>query len=135
MIRKIITVSILLATLVSITSVMHIASAAEPELKLDISAYEGDLIGSKAIPSHAFSWTPDLTLRKKVINIYERLLSPTTLGPEEFSSSIDESNQRLFSFEVYQGDGLDDLRSNSHNNITLPDEDTSAYGVTVKQRF
>ena len=135
MIRKIITGSILFATLVSITSVAHVARAVEPNLKLDISAFEGDLTTSKKFAHHAFSWTPNLALRKKVINIYERLLSPITLEPAEFSFSPDEPTQRLFSFEVYQGDGLDDLRSRTHNNITLPDEDTSAYGVTVKQRF
>ncbi len=135
MIRKIITASIFLATLVSITSVAHVARAVEPDLKLDISAYEGDITGSKKAPSHAFSWSPDLALRKRVINIDQHLLSPATLQPDEYSTSYEESNQRLFSFEVYQGDGLDDLRSSSHNNITLPDEDTSAYGVTVKQRF
>ena len=135
MIRKIITGSILLATLVSITSVAHVARAVEPNLNIDISADNGNIAAAKIPATHAFSWTPDLALRKKATNFYERLLLPTHLDPIDFSFTTAESNQRLFSLEVYQGDGLDDLRSNPNHNITLPDEDTSAYGVTVKQRF
>ncbi len=136
MIRKIITGSILLATLVSISSVAHVARAVEPDLKLDIPISQGDFSTNKKNATHAFSWTPDLALRKRVSNLYERLLLPKTVNQRDYSFSADESDQDLISFEVYQGDGLDDLRSHStHHNITLPDEDTSAYGVTVKQRF
>ena len=136
MIRKIVTGSILLATLVSITSVTHVVRAVEPDLNLDFSAYQIDMSNNKKFAAHAFSWTPDLALRKRVINIYERLLLPANDETSGLSFTEKEAEQRFFSFEVYQGDGLDDLRSRSnHNNITLPDEDTSAYGFKVKQRF
>ena len=137
MIRNIITAAILLAALVSMASVAQIASAVEPELNLDISAYKDNLAVSSQLYAHPFSWTPDLSQRARVIKLYEHLVLPKFLETTGFSDEPAVSEQRLFSFEIYQGDGLDDLRQRSkyHNNITLPDEDTEAYGVTVKQRF
>ena len=136
MIRKIIRGSILLAIFVSISSVVQIASAVEPDLTLDLSSVEEDITTHKSFNDHAFSWTPDLSLRNRVTNLYERLWLPRPGQQSDLSFTASDAEETLFSFEVYQGDGLDDLRSrSSHHNITLPDEDTSAYGVTVKQRF
>lgn len=133
MIRNIITVVILLATLITIASVAQIAKAVEPNLDLELSSQEASMAPS----NHPFAWTPDLEQQKRLNNLNEQLLLPKNAGNIKFSET-EESEQRLFSFEIYQGDGLDDLRSQSkhnHNSITLPDEDTSAYGVSVKQRF
>ena len=117
-------------------SLAQIANAVEPDLNLDISIYENSLLTS----SHPFAWTPDLSQQERIIKLYESLLLPSVVESSGLSSSENtsaDSGQRLFSFEIYQGDGLDDLRQKSkhYNRITLPDEDTEAYGVKVKQRF
>lgn len=140
MIRNIITTAILLAALVSIASTAQIASAVEPELDLDFYAFEDSLAISSHSFAHPFSWTPNISKQQKIIKLYERLILPQSLDSSSFTGYAGQaagSQQRLFSFEIYQGDGLDDLRKRSkhHNNLTLPDEDTEAYGVTVKQRF
>lgn len=138
MIRNIITAAILFSALISIASIMQLANAVEPELNLEVSAFKDNLATSNYSQTHPFAWTPDLSQRDKVINLYERLVLPESSSPSEFvGEEIEESSQRLFSFEFYQGDGLDDLRQQSkhHNRITLPDEDPEAYGVSVKQRF
>jgi len=137
MIRNIITAAILLAALVSIASIMQLAHAVEPELNLEISAYKDNLAIANDTAIHPFSWTPDMSHQERVIKLYEHLLLPETSRPSELVDDEIQSDQRLFSFEIYQGDGLDDLRQQSkhHNRLTLPDEDTEAYGVSVKQRF
>ena len=136
MIRNIITAAILFAALVSMASLTQIASAVEPNLNFDSTTYEDSLLAS----SHPFAWTPNLSQHEKIIQSYESMLLPSTAQNSEFSNSTNTSStsgQRLFSFEVYQGDGLDDLRKKSkhHNSLLLPDEDIEAYGVSVKQRF
>ncbi len=135
MIRNIITATVLLAALVSMASIMQLAHAVEPELNFEISAYKDNL--AEADASHPFAWTPDLSLQNRVIKLYESLIVPKSIRPSGVIDYGTDTNQQLFSFEIYQGDGLDDLRQQSkhHNRITLPDEDTEAYGVTVKQRF
>lgn len=137
MIRNITTAVIALAVLVSIASVAQVAKAVEPEFKLDISAFEDNLSIANQLTPHAFTWTPDLSYRDRVINLYESLVLPkaTDYSTKWFDNK--NSNQRPYTFEVFKGDGLDDLRESSkyHNNLTLPDEDTNAYGVSVKQRF
>ena len=132
MIRNIITTAIIFAALVSMASLAQIANAVEPDLNLDISIYEDSLLTS----SHPFAWTPNLSQHERIIKLYESLLLPSVVESSGFTSS-ENSGQRLFSFEVYQGDGLDDLRQESkhHNSLLLPDEDIDAYGVSVKQRF
>ncbi len=132
MIRNIITTAILLATLVSMVSVAQVANAVEPELSKESSAFENNLANS----NHPFAWSPDVEQQKKVIDLHERIILPNSIGSTDLTEPTN-SEQRLLSFEIYQGDGLDDLRQQSkhHNNITLPDEDTSAYGISVKQRF
>ena len=142
MIRNIISAAIFLAVLVSMASTAQVASAVEPELNLNISAYENNLSdGVNNSFSHPFSWTPNVSQQEKIIKLYEHLFLPkfvnVTKALEEIRIGALPREQRLFSFEIYQGDGLDDLRRRSkyHNSITLPDEDTEAYGVSVKQRF
>jgi hypothetical protein len=132
MIRNIITTVIFVATLVSMVSVAQVANAVEPELNLELSAYEDRLTTT----NHPFAWTPDMAQQQKVMKLYNRMTPPRSIKGTQFSEST-SSDQRLFSFEIYQGDGLEDLRSRSkhHNDITLPEEDTDAYGVTIKQRF
>ncbi len=129
--------AILLAALVSVTSIMQLAQAVEPELNLEISAYQDNLAVSKHPYAHPFSWTPDMSQQARIIKLYQRLVLPKSIVTSGFAIDPEVSNQRLFSFEIYQGDGLDDLRQKSkhHNRITLPEEDTEAYGVKVKQRF
>jgi hypothetical protein len=140
MIRNIIAAAILLATLVSFASVAQVASAVEPALNLDISAFRDNLAASSHSNVHPFSWTPDISQQERFIKLYERLVLPQSVDSSGFAGHVGEtvaSKQKLYSFEVYQGDGLDDLRQRSkhYNSITLPDEDTEAYGVSVKQRF
>jgi|GEM_PF-4615318 len=140
MIRNIISGALFLAVLVAMASLANVASAVEPVLNLDISAYEGDLATPETSFAHPFSWTPDISHQQKVIDLYERLILPSTGEITSLGSYENEANpaeQRIFSFEIYQGDGLDDMRQQSkhYNRLTLPDEDTEAYGVSVKQRF
>jgi hypothetical protein len=137
MIRNIITAAVLLAALVSMASTIQVAQAVEPELHLDVSAYTDNLAFPNTLHAHPFAWTPDMSQHEKVIKLYERFALPKNIVPSELLNDGNGSNQRLFSFEIYQGDGLDDLRqrSNHHNRVILPDEDTEAYGVSVKQRF
>ncbi|MEJ2114563.1 MAG: hypothetical protein P8X88_00535 [Gammaproteobacteria bacterium] len=138
MIRNIITATILLAALVSMATIGQVANAVEPDLNLEISAYENNLSdGVNNSFTHPFSWTPNLSQQEKIIKLYERLFLPNSVNLTGFTENTNKgADQRLLSFEVYQGDGLDDLRQMSkHHNINLPDEDTEAYGVSVKQRF
>lgn len=133
MIRNITTAAIIITALVCIASLTQIAYAVEPDLNLDISIYEDSVFTS----SHPYAWTPDLSKRDRVIKLYENMLLPSVVKSSGFSDSATRSEQRLFSFEVYQGDGLDDLREKPthYNRFFLPDEDDEAYGVSVKQRF
>jgi len=136
MIRNVISAAILLAALVSMASLVNIASAVEPELNLDISAYEGSLATSNFMHAHPFSWTPDISQQQRIIKLYEKLILPSSVDTVGLAQDSALTDQRLFSFEVFQGDGLDDLRKQSTRyNSFLPDADTEAYGVSVKQRF
>ena len=140
MIRNIIATAILFAILVSLASVAQVARAVEPALNLDISAFRDNLATPSHSNAHPFSWTPDISQQERIINLYEHLVLPQSVDSDVFSGYASEavvSEQRLYSFEFYQGDGLDDLRQRSkhYNSITLPDEDTEAYGVSVTQRF
>lgn len=136
MIRNIITAAIWLAALVSMVSVAQVASAVEPVLNLDVSTLEHSYGNER---HHPYSWTPNVSKQEKIIRLYEHIILPSGVRTTGFTgdSSATASEQRLFSFQIYQGDGLDDLREQSkhHSQITLPDEDTEAYGVSVKQRF
>ena len=113
-------------------SIAQVANAVEPELSKESSAFENHLTDS----SYPFAWTPDIEQQKKAIDLHQSIVLPNAIGSTH-STEHAPSRKRLFSFEIYQGDGLDDLRRNSkhQHNITLPDEDTSAYGISVKQRF
>lgn len=136
MIRNVISAAILLAALVSMASLVNIASAVEPELNLDISAYEGSLATATFLHAHPFAWTPDISQQQRIIKLYESLVLPNSVDTSGFANQSNSADQSLFSFEIYQGDGLDDLRQKSTQfNRFLPDEDTEAYGVSVKQRF
>ena len=132
MIRNIITAAILLTAFISMVSVAQIASAVEPILGYDVLPIEDRSANS----DYPFAWTPDLAQQKRIHSEYQRLISPQNLERNSFSGAKN-TERRLWSFEIYQGDGLHDLRMQSkhHNNLTLPDEDDSAYGVSVKQRF
>ncbi len=140
MIRNIITAAILFSALVFIASIVQVASAVEPELNLEISAYENNLNNGvhNSFP-HPFLWTPNVSKQEKIVNLYERLFIPKSVNVTGFTGNTYRSiaDQRLFSFQIYQGDGLDDLRKRSkhHNNIILPDEDAETYGFSLKQRF
>jgi len=135
MIRNITTAVIIFTALVSMASLTQIANAIEPDLNFDISIYEDNSLTS----SHPYAWTPDLSQRERIIKLYEKLVLPNSAQSSSFSGSNSSANsgQRLFSFEVYQGDGLDDLREEAthYNRLLLPDEDDEAYEVSVKQRF
>jgi hypothetical protein len=137
MIRNVITAAIFIAAIVSLASLAHIASAVEPELNLDISAYKGSLATPENSFAHPFAWTPDISQQQRIIKLYERMILPTSVEASGLSNELNAPQQRKYSFEIYQGDGLDDLREQSkhYNRLTLPDEDTEAYGVSVKQRF
>ena len=116
MIRNIIAAAILLATLVSLASVAQVASAVEPVLNLDISAFRDNLAISSHSNAHPFSWTPDISQQERIIKLYERLVLPQSVDSNGFAGHAGEtvaSEQKLYSFKVYQGDGLDDLRQRS----------------------
>ncbi len=131
MIRNIITAAILSAAFISLASIAQLASAVEPNLNLELPLVED----RTDTFDHPFAWTPDLAQQKRIKNLYQHLIMPKNIQGSSFSGAI-TPEQRLFSFEIYQGDGLDDLRSKpNQGGLTLPDEDESAYGVSVKQRF
>jgi hypothetical protein len=132
MIRNIISAAILLAALISMTSIVQIARAVEPELNLDYSAFESSWSVSSNAYSHPYAWTPNLNKQQQIIRLYEWLVLPPSVDRSSFSN---DSDPRIFSFEIYQGDGLDDLRQRPNHHNTLPDEDTGAYGVSLKQWF
>jgi len=136
MIRNIISAAILLAALISIASVAQVANAVDLDLNVDVSTF-GHSDGTEF--NHPYSWTPNVSKQEKIIRLYEHIIFQNGVSTTGFAGDgyPVAGEQRLLSFEIYQGDGLNDLREQSshHNRITLPDEDTEAYGVSVKQRF
>ena len=95
MIRNVIKASILIAMLVSISSITQLAIALDLEIENEIS--------NKA--QHAFAWEPENYSLHKRIN-----LNPLTYPSTQKSSYDSEMEERKFSFEIYRGDGLDELR-------------------------
>jgi len=123
MIRNIISGALFLTVLVSVASLANIANAVEPELNLDISAYEGSLATFESSFAHPFSWTPDISHQQKIIDLYERVILPSSVNATsllEYANPTNSPQQRLFSFEIYQGDGLDDLRDSIGANFLYP---------------
>ena len=122
MIRNIIKTSILIAVLVSTSSITQLAVALDLEIDNDVS--------SEA--QYPFAWAPgDISINK------QRNLKSLTSQSTQKSLYDSEKVERKFSFEIYQGDGLDDLRKNpeGQNIWILPKEDSDSYGITIKQRF
>ena len=122
MIRSIIKTSILIAVLVSSSSITQLAVA----LDLDID----NEISSEA--EYPFAWAlGDISIHN------DQNLKFLTNQPAQKSLYGSETEERKFSFEIYQGDGLDDLRKNpeGHSKWILPKEDSESYGITIKQRF
>ena len=122
MIRSIIKTSILIAVLVSTSSIAQLAVALDLDIDSDIS--------SEA--QHPFAWVPG------EISVHSgQNLKSLTHQPPQKSLYDSEKVERKFSFEIYQGDGLDYLRKNpeGHSKWVLPKEDSDSYGITIKQRF
>lgn len=122
MIRNVIKAILFFSIVVSASSVAHVATA------LDLSL--GDY--SSADSYHSFAWIPETAQQQSSQKFNSKIKQR-----REVDSQISETAPRKFSLEVYQGDGLDNLRRNpdKHNMVILPDEDTDAYGILVKQRF
>ena len=122
MIRNVIKAILFFAIVVSASSVAHVATA------LDLSL--GDL--SSAESYHPFAWIPETAQQQSSQNISSKIKQR-----RELDSQISETAPRKFSLEIYQGDGLDNFRRNpdKQNMVILPEEDTEAYGISVKQRF
>ena len=122
MIRSIIKISILFAVLVSTSSISQLAVALDLDIDNDIS--------SEA--QYPFAWAPgDVSIHNG------QNLKSLTNQPVQKSLYGSETEERKFSFEIYQGDGLDDLRKNpeGRSKWILPKEDYDSYGITIKQRF
>jgi len=122
MIRNIIKTSILIAVLVSISSITQLAVALDLDIDNEISSEV----------QHHFVWAPgDISMRGS------QNLKSLTHQPTQKSLYDSEAVERKFSFEIYQGDGLDDLRKNpgGHSLWILPKEDSDSYGISIKQRF
>lgn len=122
MIRSIIKTSILIAVLVSTSSITQLAVALDLDIDNDIS--------SKA--EYPFAWAPgDISIHS------DQSLKSLTHQSNQKSLYDTETVERKFSFEIYQGDGLDDLRKNPkwHSKWILPKEDSDSYGIIIKQRF
>jgi len=122
MIRNVIKATVLFAVVVSASAVVQVATA------LDLSL--GDL--TSIDPHHPYVRAPDIMQQRSSQN-FDAVAKPA--APQDSGDS--ESVQRRLSLQVYQGDGLDDLRQNpeQHNIAILPEEDTGAYGVSLKLRF
>ncbi len=122
MIRNVIKATLFFAVVVSACTVAQVATA------LDLGL--GDL--SSIDPHHPYAWTPDMMQQRNSQN-FSAIVKFST--PQDSDGS--EPVQRRLSLQVYQGDGLDDLRQHpeQHSIAILPEEDAEAYGVSVKQRF
>ena len=120
MIRNIIKAALFFAIVISTGSITQVAMA----LDLSLENY------LTADPYYTFGWTPDSVHQPSFYDI-------NTMQAPGKRASRSIAAQRRFSLEVYQGDGLDDLRRNRHNyrNIILPKEDQDAYGISIKQWF
>ncbi len=122
MIRNIIRTILFFAVVVSASSVAHVATA----LDLSLENYSSD------DPYHPFAWIPETVQQQSRQNS-----SSMIKQPREGDSKISGTAQRKFSLKVFQGDGLDNLRRNPDIDtmVILPEEDTEAYGIWLKQRF
>ena len=122
MIRNVIKASILIAMLVSISSIIQLAIALDLDIENEISNET----------QHTFAWEPENYSLHKSIN-----LNPLKNSHTQKSLYDSEMEERKFSFEIFWGDGLDELRKNpgAHSKGILPKEDTDSYGISIKQRF
>ncbi len=122
MIRNIIKAVLFFAVVVSASSVAHVATA------LDLSLENN----SSDDPYHPFAWTPETVQQPSRQNSRSMIMQRS-----KGNSQMSDIAQKKFSLKVFQGDGLDDLRRNPdiHNMVILPEEDTEAYGIWLKQRF
>ena len=126
MIRNIIKVTLFFAIVISSSSIAQVAMA------LDSEALDLDLRNiSSNDPYHSYVWTTGAMQPRPG---YQLITSPTSGQDASYSSG---SIQKKFSWEIYSGDGLDDLRNGPyrHKSIYLPEEDEEAYGISIKQRF
>lgn len=122
MIRNIIKATLLFTVVVSVSSVVQVAMALDLNLQ-DYSYIE---------PKPPYAGSSDSVWQQNSQN-----QGAKARHSHERNSQNQDTFGKRFSFEIYQGDGLDDLRSKSYmyHNVILPKVDAEAYGISIKQRF
>ena len=119
MIRNVIKVTLFLALVTSASSVAQVAMALDLE-------YEGFETSETSFP---FIWSPNAIIKNSQ-NLDINLRS-NTIFDLETNSPI----QKKFSFQLYQGDNLDQIRAEDRYDRIIPDEDEDGYGISIKTRF
>ncbi len=119
MIRNVIKVTLFLALVTSASSVAQVAMALDLE-------YEGFETSETSFP---FIWSPNAIIKNSQ-NLDINMRSNTILDLET-NSPI----QKKFSFQLYQGDNLDQIRAEDRYDRIIPDEDEDGYGISIKTRF
>ena len=122
MIRNVIKASILIAVLVSTGSITQVAVALDLNIDSELSS----------VNHYPFAWAPE------AISLDDNQhLRPLASQPTKKSIYDSEVVERNFSFKIYRGDGLDQLREKPgvHSKGIFPNEDTDTYGISINQRF
>ena len=122
MIRNVIKATLFFAVVISACSVTQVTMALDLSLENNSSV---DLY-------YPFAWIPDRAQSHSGQNGNSILTLPGNTG-----SQNSDNTYREFSLEIYQGEDLEELRRsrNVYHKINLPDEDTDAFGISIKQRF
>ena len=122
MIRNVIKATLFFAVVISACSVTQVTMA------LDLSLENNSSVDRY----YPFAWIPDRAQSHSGQNGNSMLTLPANTG-----SQNSDNTYRGFSLEIYQGEDLEELRRsrNVYHKINLPDEDTDAFGISIKQRF
>ena len=121
MIRNIIKATLVFVIVVSTSSIAQEAMALDLDLK-NISS---------ADPYYPYVWTPGAMQPRPTDTLN------TSSNSHKFDPYPSSDFKKKFSWEIYSGDGLDNLRNSRsrHNRILLPEQDEDTYGISIKQWF
>lgn len=122
MIRNVIKASILIAVLVPTGSITQVAVALDLNIDSELSS----------VNHYPFAWAPEAISLDD--NQHLRPIASQYTKKSLYDTEVVERN---FSFKIYSGDGLDQLREKPgvHSKGIFPKEDTDTYGISINQRF